>query len=93
MKTAETNFMRSAKAKPYLCACADCGHRFCSDEIPFPKRRGLPASIAAKKSAAPPPAEGHRELFAAPVEDGGLKSTVPCPQCGSRNVRFCAVVD
>ena len=93
MKTAERNFMRSAKAKPYLCTCADCGHRFCSGEIPLPKRRGPLASISAKKSAVPATAEGHRELFAAPVEDGSLKSTVPCPQCGSRNVRFCAVVD
>ena len=81
------------KASPYLCTCADCGHSFSSSEIPFPKRRGLFASISAKKSVAPTTAEGHRELFAAPVEDGSLKSTVPCPQCGSRNVRFCAVVD
>ena len=77
---------------PYLCTCADCGHRFSSSEIPFPKRRGLFASRFPTESAAPP-AEGHRELFAAPVEDGSLKTSVPCPQCGSRNVRFCAVVD
>ena len=81
------------KAKPYLCTCADCGHRFSSSEIPLPKRRGQPASRFPTESAPLPSAEGHRELFAAPVEDGGLKSTVPCPQCGSRNVRFCAVVD
>ena len=80
------------KAKPYLCTCADCGHRFSSSEMPLPKRRGLFASISAKKSAAPTTAEGHRELFATPVEDGSLKNTVPCPQCGSHNVRFCAVV-
>ena len=81
------------KAKPYLCACADCGRSFSSSEMPLPKRRVLFASRFPKKSAAPTTAEGHRELFAAPVEDGGLKSTVLCPQCGSRNVRFCAVVD
>ena len=81
------------RTSPYLCTCNACGHRFCSDEIPFPKRRGLLTSISAKKSAVPTAAEGHRALFAAPVEDGSLKSTVPCPQCGSRNVRFCAVVD
>ena len=81
------------KAKPYLCTCADCGHRFSSSEIPLPKRRGLFASLFPTESAAPTAAEGHRELFTAPVEDGSLKSTVPCPQCGSRNIRFCAVVD
>ena len=81
------------KASPYLCTCNACGHSFSSSEIPFPKRRGLLAFISTKKSAAPTTAEGHRELFVAPVEDGSLKTTVPCPQCGSRNVRFCAVVD
>ena len=93
MKTAETNFMRSVKAKPYLCTCADCGHRFSSSEIPLPKRRGLFASLFPTEIRHAAPVEGHRELFAAPVEDGSLKTSVPCPQCGSRNVRFCAVVD
>ena len=81
------------KASPYLCTCNACGHRFCSDEMPLPKRRGLLASRFPAESDPPPTAEGHREWFATPVEDGSLKSTVPCPQCGSCNVRFCAVVD
>ena len=39
------------RTTPYLCTCADCGHRFSSSEIPFPKRRGLLASIFSDENA------------------------------------------